>query len=82
LLASAKAFSTFFALASADFCDFSALDLAAVAISKAFHEALSLASSDAMRALADARASAVQQRKETRSQTNNKENHTGQAKIG
>jgi hypothetical protein len=33
LLASAKAFSVFFALASADFCDFSALALAAVATS-------------------------------------------------
>jgi hypothetical protein len=53
LLASAKAFSAFFALASADFCDFSALALAAVATSKAFREALSSASSDAMRALAD-----------------------------
>jgi hypothetical protein len=81
LLASAKAFSAFFALASADFCDFSALALAAVATSKAFREALSLASSDTMRALADARASVVQQRKETRSQTNNKEKHTGQAKT-
>jgi hypothetical protein len=30
LLASAKAFSVFFALASADFCDFSALALAAM----------------------------------------------------
>jgi hypothetical protein len=82
LLASAKAFSAFFALASADFCDFSALALAAVVISKAFREALSSASSDAMRALADARASAVQQRKETKSQTNNKEKHTGEAKAG
>jgi hypothetical protein len=76
LLASAKAFSTFFALASANLCDFSALALAAVATSKAFREALSLASSDAMQALADARASAVQQRKE-RNQTNSKEKHTG-----
>jgi hypothetical protein len=81
LLASAKAFSTFFALASANLCDFSALALVAVATSKAFREALSSASSNAMRALADARASAVQQRKERRSQTNNKEEDTGQAKI-
>jgi hypothetical protein len=81
LLAPVKAFSAFFTLASADLCEFSALALAAVATSKAFCEALSLASSDAMRALADARASAVQQRKERRSQTNNKEKHTGQAKI-
>jgi hypothetical protein len=63
LLASAKAFSTFFALASADLCDFSAFSLAAVATSKALREALSSASSDAMRALADAKASAVQQKK-------------------
>jgi hypothetical protein len=63
LLASAKAFSAFFALASADLCDFSAFALAAVATSKALHEALSSASSDAMRALADAKASAVQQKK-------------------
>jgi hypothetical protein len=45
LLASAKAFSAFFALASADLFDFSALTLAAIAASKAFQEALSLASS-------------------------------------
>jgi hypothetical protein len=63
LLASAKAFSAFFVLASADLCDFSAFALAAVATSKAFREAVSSASSDAMRALADARASAVQQKK-------------------
>jgi hypothetical protein len=60
LLASVKAFSTFFALASADLVDFSALTLAAVAASKAFREASSSASSDEMRALAVARASAVQ----------------------
>jgi hypothetical protein len=46
--------------------------LAAVITSKALREALSSASSDAMRALADAKAYAVQQRKERRSQTNNK----------
>jgi hypothetical protein len=80
LLASAKAFSAFFDLASADLCDFSALALAAVATSKAFREALSSASSDAMWALADARASAVQQRKEI-SQIHSKEKHTGQAKA-
>jgi uncharacterized BrkB/YihY/UPF0761 family membrane protein len=62
LLASAKAFSAFFALASAVLCNFSALVLAAVATSNAFHEALSSASSDAMRALADAKASTVQQK--------------------
>jgi hypothetical protein len=62
LLASVRAFSAFFALASADLVDFSALTLAAVAASKAFLEALSSASSDEMRALAVARASAVHQR--------------------
>jgi hypothetical protein len=82
LLASAKAFSAFFALASADLCDFLAFALAAVATSKALREALSSASSDAMRALADAKASAVQQRKERISQTKSKEKHTRQAKIG
>jgi hypothetical protein len=63
LLASAKAFSAFFALASADLCNFSALALAAVARSKALREALSSASSDAIRALADAKASEVQQKR-------------------
>jgi hypothetical protein len=82
LLASAKAFSAFFALASADLCDFSVFAMAAVATSKAFCKALSSVSSDAMQALADARASVVQQRKERRSQTNSKEKHTGQAKTG
>jgi hypothetical protein len=62
LLASVKAFFAFFALDSVDLVDFSALTLAAVAASKAFREALSLASSDEMRALAAAKASAVQQR--------------------
>jgi hypothetical protein len=80
LLASAKSFSAFFALANADFCDFSAFALAAVAMSKAFREALSSASSDAMRALVDARAPAVQQGKERRSQINSKKKHTGQVK--
>jgi hypothetical protein len=61
LLASVKAFSAFFAFASADLVDFSALALAAVAASKAFLEALSSASSDEMRALAVSRASAVHQ---------------------
>jgi hypothetical protein len=54
--------------------------LAAVATSKAFREALSLASRDTMRALAHARASAFQQRKE-RSQTNSKKKHTRKAKT-
>jgi hypothetical protein len=61
LLASVKAFSAFLALASADLVDFSALALAAVAASKAFLEVSSSASSDEMRALAIARASAVHQ---------------------
>jgi hypothetical protein len=60
LFASESAFSAFFALANADLVDFSALALAAVAASKAFLEALSLASSDKMRALAVAKASAIQ----------------------
>jgi hypothetical protein len=60
LLASVKAFSAFFALVSADLVDFSALTLAAVAASKAFREASSSASSDEMRALAIAKASAIQ----------------------
>jgi hypothetical protein len=62
LLASVRAFSAFFALTSADLVDFSALTLAAVAASKAFLKALSSASSDKMRALAIARASAVHHR--------------------
>jgi hypothetical protein len=60
LLASVKAFYVFFALASADLVDFSTMTLAAVVASKAFREASSSASSDEMRALAVARASAVQ----------------------
>jgi hypothetical protein len=55
------AFFAFFALASADLLDFSALTLAVVAVSKAFLVASSSASSDEMRALAVARASAVHQ---------------------
>jgi hypothetical protein len=64
-LASAKAFSAFFALPSADFCDFSALVLAAAAISYAFCEALSSASSDAIRALAVARAATVDEERKS-----------------
>jgi hypothetical protein len=56
LLALAKSFSAFFALANADLADFSALTLAAVAASKAILEAASSASSDAMQALAAFRA--------------------------
>jgi hypothetical protein len=55
-LTSAKAFSAFFALPSAVFCDFSAFALAAAAASYAFCEARSSASSDAIRAFAVARA--------------------------
>jgi hypothetical protein len=60
LLASKRAFSTFFALANADLVAFSALVLAAVAASQAFLEALSLASREEMRALAASKASVVQ----------------------
>jgi hypothetical protein len=74
LLASVRAFSAFFALASADLVGFSALTLAAVAASKAFLEALSSASSDEMRALAVAKASAVHQRR--------KEKSSNEAKTG
>jgi hypothetical protein len=81
LLASAKAFSVFFALASADFCDFSALALAVVATSYAFREALSSASSDAIRALVVATAAEVQQRKK-RSQINDKKKLRGKVKTG
>jgi hypothetical protein len=52
----AKSFSAFFALPNADLADFSALTLAVVAASKAVLEALSSASSDAIRALAAFRA--------------------------
>jgi hypothetical protein len=71
LLASVRAFSAFFVLASADLVDFSALTLAAVVASKAFLEASSSASSDEMRALVVARASAVHQRG-NKSQANKK----------
>jgi hypothetical protein len=60
LLASARAFSAFFALATADLVDFSAVVLAAAAASKAFLEALSSASRDDMRALAADKASEAQ----------------------
>jgi hypothetical protein len=56
LLALARSFSAFYALANADLADFSALTLAAVAASKAILEALSSASSNATRALAAFRA--------------------------
>jgi hypothetical protein len=61
LLASARAFSAFFALANADLVDFSAVVFAAVTASQAFLEASSSASSDEMRALAAAKSSAVQE---------------------
>jgi hypothetical protein len=60
LFTSESVLSAFFALASADLVDFSALALAAVAASKAFLEASSSASSDEMRALAIARAPTIQ----------------------
>jgi hypothetical protein len=60
---SERVFSAFFALASADLVDFSALTLAAVTASKASLEASSLASSDEIRALAVTKASAIQDRK-------------------
>jgi hypothetical protein len=81
LLASVKAFSAFFALASADLVNFSTLTLAAIAASKAFWEALSSASSDKMRALAIASASAVQKGgKETSSKEAKKGRHDKQKK--
>jgi hypothetical protein len=61
LFESAKSFSAFFALATAILCNLSAYALAVVAESYAFCEAMSSASSDAMRAFADARASIIQQ---------------------
>jgi hypothetical protein len=64
-LASAKAFSAFFALPSDDFCDFSMLALAAAAISYAFCEALSSASNDAIRALAVARAATIEEERKS-----------------
>jgi hypothetical protein len=64
-LASANAFSAFFALPSVDFCDFSTLALAAAAISYAFCEALSSASNDAIRALAVARAATVEEERKS-----------------
>jgi hypothetical protein len=74
LLALVRSLSAFFALASADLVDFSALTLAAVAASKAFLEASSSASSDEMQALAVASASAVHQR--------GKEKSSKEAKTG
>jgi hypothetical protein len=61
LLASARAFSAFFALANADLWDFSAVVFAAMATTQAFLEALSSASRDEMHALAAAKSSAAQE---------------------
>jgi hypothetical protein len=61
LLASARAFSAFFALANADLVDFSAVVFAAVAASQAFLEASSSGSRDEMRALAAAKSSIAQE---------------------
>jgi hypothetical protein len=62
LLASERAFSAFFALASVDLVDFSIVVLVVVAASQAFLEALSLASRNEMQALATSKASVVQKR--------------------
>jgi hypothetical protein len=82
LLASERAFSAFFALASADLVDFSALTLATVAASKAFLEASSSASSDEMRALAVAKASAVQQKRKEKSSKEAKKGIQDKQSIG
>jgi hypothetical protein len=82
LLASERAFSAFFALASADLVDFSAMTLAAVAASKAFLEASSSASSDEMRALAIAKASAVQQKRKGKSSKEAKKGIQDKQSIG
>jgi hypothetical protein len=82
LLASERAFSTFFALASADLVDFSALTLAVVAASKAFLEASSSASNDEMRALAVAKASAVQQKRKEKSSKEAKKGIQDKQSIG
>jgi hypothetical protein len=71
-LASASAFSTFFALVIAALADFSAVALAAVATSRDFWEASSSASRDVVRALAVAKAFAAWQR-EKESQVENQE---------
>jgi hypothetical protein len=82
LLASERAFSAFFALASADLVDFSALTLAAVATSKAFLEVASSASSDEMRALAVAKASAVHQKRKEKSSKEAKKSIQNKQSIG
>jgi hypothetical protein len=79
LLASARAFSAFFALATADLLDFSAVVLAAAAASKACLEALSSASRDDMRALAADKAFAAQ-RGETKLEQRNRKRRLRQAK--
>jgi hypothetical protein len=79
LFASERAFSAFFALASADLVDFSALTLAAVAASKAFLEASSSASSDEMQALAVAKASANQTGKRKSNKTAKKSSEDKQS---
>jgi hypothetical protein len=66
LLASARVFSAFFALANADLVDFSAAVLAAAVVSKAFLEALSSASRDEIRALAADKASTAQRGENSR----------------
>jgi hypothetical protein len=77
-----KGLFCFFALASADLVDFSALTLAVVAASKAFLEASSSASSDEMRALAIAKASAVQQKRKGKSSKEAKKGIQDKQSIG
>jgi ribosomal protein L5 len=82
LLASERAFSVFFTLASADLVAFSPVALAAVATSQAFLEALSSASRDEMRALVVAKASAVQQKRKEKSSKEAKKGIQDKQSIG
>jgi hypothetical protein len=82
LLASERAFSVFFTLASADLAAFSAVVLAAVATSQAFLEASSSASRDEMRALAVAKASVVQQKRKEKSSEEAKKGIQDKQSIG
>jgi hypothetical protein len=80
LLALARSFSAFFALANANLADFSTLTLAAVAASKAVLEALSSASSDETRALAAFRAPEFN-KEERKSQAKKQRSKDRHAKI-
>jgi hypothetical protein len=82
LLASERAFSVFFTLASADLVAFSALALVVVATSQAFLEASSSASRDEMRALAVAKASTVQQKRKEKSSKEAKKGIQDKQSIG